>query len=107
MSAAQLRNQLDGLTLRDAARIGKRLKNLRAAPPEKLRRLADQIAAAQPILNDYSPPLSTYSAPGGLPQDPGAGAKSLSETEIHRNRGVQWVFRGRQKIGRASWRERV
>lgn len=49
-SAAQLRNQLDALTLRDAARIGKRLKNLRAATPEKLRRLADEIAAAQPIV---------------------------------------------------------
>lgn len=49
-SAAQLRNQLDGLTLRDAARIGRRLKNLRAATPEKLRRLADEIAAAQPLV---------------------------------------------------------
>ncbi len=49
-SAAQLRNQLDGLTLRDAARIGRRLKNLRAATPEKLRRLADEVAAAQPIV---------------------------------------------------------
>lgn len=50
ISVAQLRNQLDGLTLRDAARIGKRLKNLRAATPDKLRQLADQIAAAQPIV---------------------------------------------------------
>lgn len=49
-SAAQLRNQLDGLTLRDAARLGRRLKNLRGAPPDKLRRLADEIAAAQPIV---------------------------------------------------------
>lgn len=49
-SAAQLRRQLDGLTLRDAARLGRRLKNLRSATPEKLRRLADEIAAAQPIV---------------------------------------------------------
>lgn len=49
-SAAQLRTQLDGVTLRDAARFSRRLKNLRGAPPEKLRRLADQIAAAQAVV---------------------------------------------------------
>ena len=46
-SVADLRNRLDGLTLRDAARFGRRLKNLRGAKPEKLRQLADQIAAAE------------------------------------------------------------
>lgn len=49
-SVAQLRTQLDGVTLRDAARFGRRLKNLRGAPAEKLRRLADQIAAAQAVV---------------------------------------------------------
>jgi ATP-dependent helicase HrpA len=49
-SVAQLRTQLDGVTLRDAARFGRRLKNSRGAPPEKLRRLADQIAAAQAVV---------------------------------------------------------
>ncbi|ORA12129.1 ATP-dependent RNA helicase HrpA [Mycobacterium arosiense] len=49
-SAAQLRTQLDGVTLHDAARFGRRLKKLRGAPPEKLRQLADQIAAAQAAL---------------------------------------------------------
>lgn len=49
-SVAQLRKQLDGVTLRDAARIGRRLKNLRGAPPEKLQQLADQIAAAQQVV---------------------------------------------------------
>ena len=46
-SVADLRNRLDGLTLRDAARFGRRLKNLRGAKSEKLRQLADQIAAAE------------------------------------------------------------
>jgi len=46
-SVADLRNRLDGLTLRDAARLGRRLKNLRGAKPEKLRQLAEQIAAAE------------------------------------------------------------
>jgi ATP-dependent helicase HrpA len=46
-SVAELRDRLDGLTLRDAARLGRRLKNLRGAKPEKLRQLAEQIAAAE------------------------------------------------------------
>ncbi len=45
-SVAALRRQLDGLTLRDAAHFGRRLQTLRGAPPEKLRRCAEQIAAA-------------------------------------------------------------
>jgi hypothetical protein len=44
-SVAELRRSLDGLTIRDAARLGRRLKNLRGAKPEKLQQLADQIAA--------------------------------------------------------------
>ncbi len=49
-SVADLRKQLDGLTLRDAARFGRRLKNLRGADPKKLRQLADQIAAAEALV---------------------------------------------------------
>ena len=49
-SVADLRNRLDGLTLRDAARFGRRLKSLRGAKPEKLRQLADQIAAAETLV---------------------------------------------------------
>ncbi|MDM4139358.1 MULTISPECIES: ATP-dependent RNA helicase HrpA [Mycobacterium] len=49
-SAAQLRTQLDGVTLRDAARFGRRLRNLHGGPPEKLRQLADQIAAAHAVV---------------------------------------------------------
>jgi ATP-dependent helicase HrpA len=46
-SVAELRHRLDGLTLRDAARFGRRLKNLRGAKPEKLHQLAEQIGAAE------------------------------------------------------------
>ncbi|UMB72027.1 ATP-dependent RNA helicase HrpA [Mycobacterium paraterrae] len=49
-SAADLREQLDGLTLRDAARFGRRLKHLRGADAKKLGQLADQIAAARAVL---------------------------------------------------------
>ena len=45
-----MRRRLDGLTLSDAARLGKRLKNLRGANPEKLRRLAGQILAAEAVV---------------------------------------------------------
>jgi ATP-dependent helicase HrpA len=46
-SVAELRHRLDGLTLRDAARFGRRLKTLRGAKPEKLHQFAEQIAAAE------------------------------------------------------------
>jgi ATP-dependent helicase HrpA len=49
-SVADLRQQLDGLTLRDAARLGRRLTNLRGADPEQLAHLADQIAAAKSLV---------------------------------------------------------
>lgn len=62
-SAAQLRTQLDGLTLRDAARIGRRLKNLRGASPEKLRQLADQVATAQAVIATRQAAVPTISYP--------------------------------------------
>ncbi|OBK72522.1 ATP-dependent RNA helicase HrpA, partial [Mycobacterium sp. 1165178.9] len=62
-SAAQLRTQLDGLTLRDAARIGRRLKNLRGASPEKLRQLADQVATAQAVIATRLAAVPTISYP--------------------------------------------
>ncbi len=49
-SVAELRNRLDGLSIRDAARLGRRLKNLRGAKPEKLRQLANQIAEAERLI---------------------------------------------------------
>ncbi|MDT5147727.1 MAG: ATP-dependent helicase HrpA, partial [Mycobacterium sp.] len=49
-SAAELRKRLDGLTLRDAARLGRRLKNLRGGQPEKLRQLEKQIAGAEALI---------------------------------------------------------
>lgn len=49
-SVAQLRKRLDGLTVRDAARLGRRLKGLRRATPERLHQLADQIAAAEALV---------------------------------------------------------
>jgi ATP-dependent helicase HrpA len=49
-SAAELRKRLDGLTLRDSARLGRRLKNLRGGQPEKLRQLEKQLAGAEALV---------------------------------------------------------
>jgi ATP-dependent helicase HrpA len=49
-SAADLRKRLDGLTIRDAACLGRRLKNLRNPDPDKLRQIADQLTAAEALV---------------------------------------------------------
>ncbi|MGO4444535.1 ATP-dependent RNA helicase HrpA [Mycobacterium sp. 2YAF39] len=50
LSVAELRKRLDGLTIRDAARLGRRVKNLRGASPDKLRHVAEQITAAEGLI---------------------------------------------------------
>jgi ATP-dependent helicase HrpA len=45
-----LRARLDGLTIRDAARLGRRLRQLRSVTPEQLGRLAEQITAAEALV---------------------------------------------------------
>ncbi|MEZ0052624.1 ATP-dependent helicase HrpA [Mycobacterium sp. MAA66] len=47
MSDLELRDRLDGLTIRDAARLGRQLKNLRGDSPEKI---AQQIAEAEALV---------------------------------------------------------
>ncbi|EID11402.1 ATP-dependent RNA helicase HrpA [Mycolicibacterium phlei] len=49
-SVADLRKRLDGLTIRDAARFGRRLRQLRGAGPDKLAKLAEQITAAEALV---------------------------------------------------------
>lgn len=50
ISSAELRARLDGLTMRDAARLGRRLKHLRDAGPEELARFTEQLAAAEALV---------------------------------------------------------
>lgn len=50
LSVAELRARLDGLTTRDAARLGRRLRNLRGAKPETLRQLAEQFTRAEALV---------------------------------------------------------
>lgn len=61
-SGATLRSRLDGLTIRDAAYLGRRLRNLRGAKPDKLRQLTDQIAAAEALVaaRQAAVPAITY-----------------------------------------------
>ena len=45
-----LRARLDGLTIRDAARLGRRLKQLRSATPEKVARLTSDFVTAEALV---------------------------------------------------------
>ncbi|QLL05311.1 ATP-dependent RNA helicase HrpA [Mycobacterium vicinigordonae] len=47
---AELRHRLDELTIRDAARLRRRLRNVRGDSPEKLRQLHGQVAAAESLV---------------------------------------------------------
>ena len=62
-SAPELRRRLDGLTIRDAARLGRRLKNLRDAQPEKLQQLANQIAKAEAVVATRQAAVPTIAYP--------------------------------------------
>ncbi len=59
----ELRNRLDGVTIHDAARLGRRLKNLRGnADAEKLRQIAEQFVAAEALVatREAAVPTITY-----------------------------------------------
>jgi ATP-dependent helicase HrpA len=62
-SAPALRRRLDGLTIRDAAHFGRRLKNLRGATPEKLQQLANQIAKAEALVATRQAAVPTIAYP--------------------------------------------
>jgi ATP-dependent RNA helicase HrpA len=63
-SVAALRNRLDGLTIRDAARLGRRLKNLRGkTSPEKLQQIVEQLAAAEALIATRRAAVPTISYP--------------------------------------------
>ncbi|MCW2593358.1 MAG: ATP-dependent helicase HrpA, partial [Mycobacterium sp.] len=61
-TAAALRARLDGLTIRDAARLGRRLKNVRGASRDKLAGLAEQFTAAEALVASRlaAVPVITY-----------------------------------------------
>ena len=59
-SVAELRARLDDLTFRDAARLGRRLRNLRGAPPQNL---IAQFAAADGLIATRRAAVPTISYP--------------------------------------------
>jgi ATP-dependent helicase HrpA len=60
----ELRNRLDGLTIRDSARLGRRLENLRGnAGAEKLLQIAEQFAAAEALVATREAAVPTISYP--------------------------------------------
>jgi ATP-dependent helicase HrpA len=61
-SVAQLRKRLDGLTIRDASRLGRRLKNLRGRP-EKLQQIAEQLTSAEALIASRTAAIPTITYP--------------------------------------------
>jgi ATP-dependent RNA helicase HrpA len=59
----ELRARLDGLTIRDAARLGRQLKSLRDATPEKLVKIADQITVAEALVATRTAALPAITYP--------------------------------------------
>ncbi|MHA7652524.1 ATP-dependent RNA helicase HrpA [Mycobacterium sp. ML4] len=59
-----LRKRLDGLTIRDAARLRRRMQNLGGAKPEKLQQLRNQVAAAESLVNARQTAVPTIGYPG-------------------------------------------
>ena len=49
-SVSELRARLDGLTIRDASRLGRRLKGLRGSDPAAVGKIAEQFAAAEALV---------------------------------------------------------
>jgi ATP-dependent RNA helicase HrpA len=78
----ELRNRLDGLTIRDAARLGRRLKNLRGKP-EKLQQIAEQITAGEALVATRLAAVPTISYPDLPVSDRRAEiAKAISEHQV-------------------------
>jgi ATP-dependent RNA helicase HrpA len=78
-----MRQRLDGLTIRDAARLGRRLKNLRRMDPRKLQQIAEQIAAAEALVANRIAALPTITYPDLPVSDRRDGiAKAIAEHQV-------------------------
>jgi ATP-dependent helicase HrpA len=81
-SVSELRKRLDGLTIRDAARLGRRLKNLRGKP-DKLQQIAEQITAAEALVATRLAAVPAISYPDLPVSDRRAEiAKAISEHQV-------------------------
>ena len=79
----QLRARLDGLTIRDAARLGRRLKGLRRDNPDAVRKLAEQFTAAEALVATRIAAVPEITYPD-LPvsQKRDEIAKAISENQV-------------------------
>ena len=61
-SVAELRSRLDDLTIRDADRLRRRLRNLRGTEPAQIAKIAEQVAAAEALVltRQAAVPAITY-----------------------------------------------
>ena len=103
-TVAELRKRLDGLTIRDAARLGRRLKNLRGAKPDKLARLAEQIAAGRGAGRHPTAALPTIT----YPDLPVSERRRRDRRRDPRTRWSSWPARRararRPSCPRSAWR---
>lgn len=61
--ARALRDRLSGVSIRDAARLGRRLRNLRDASPEQVARLTQQIVTAEALIATRTAAVPTVTYP--------------------------------------------
>jgi ATP-dependent helicase HrpA len=83
-SVAELRKRLDDLTIRDAARLGRRLKSLRGrADPRKLRQIAEQVTVAEALIATRTAAVPAITYPD-LPVSERRGeiARAISEHQV-------------------------
>lgn len=79
----QLRARLDGLSIRDAARLGRRLKSLRDVTPDKLGQLAEQVAAAEALIATRTAAVPAITYPDLPVSERRADlAKAISENQV-------------------------
>lgn len=80
----QLRARLDGLTFRDAARLGRRLKSLRGEPSaETLRKISEQITAGEALIATRQAAVPAITYPDLPVSDRRAEiAKAITENQV-------------------------
>ena len=82
-SVPELRARLDGLTIRDASRLGRRLKGLRASDPATVQKIAEQFAAAEALVATRIAAIPTITYPD-LPVSERRDeiAKAITENQV-------------------------
>jgi ATP-dependent helicase HrpA len=82
-SVPELRARLDGLTIHDASRLGRRLKGLRGSDPATVQKIAEQFAAAEALVATRIAAVPTITYPD-LPVSERRDeiAKAITENQV-------------------------